>query len=210
MGKPHRKGRFGFVGYTCGSSSACATFPPGTARAVKSLRGFQSTLICPHNINPWALETIGPNEVVCTGTGLVSLAWRLVELEDPYFFRVLTPPHSRCADCRPPPPRPRPFPPIASTPSLSLLFVFCPPVRLSEPTTAWRGRGRGGEGWGSAAAPWLRPGLCPASVPSAGWSGAPGGTGGTQGLSSSRGTPLVQPLSPGSWYWYLGWSSGSI
>lgn len=85
-----------------------------------------------------------------------------------------------------------------STPSptslLSLGLSVCPSVCLSGPTTAWRGRGRGGEGQGSVAAPGLRPGSCLWSAPSSDWPGAPAGMDGAQGLDSPRSSSQPSPL----------------
>lgn len=44
----------------------------------KAAESFQSTPVCPHDTNLWALEPIGPGKVVSTGTGLVSEAARSV------------------------------------------------------------------------------------------------------------------------------------
>lgn len=109
------------------------------------------------------------------------------------------------------------FPPSQAFPTHcipSLQPAVCLLVCLTGPTTAWRGRGRGGEGWGSGAAPWLRPGLCPWSAPSADWPGAPARMGRVQGLDSPRSSSQPSPLLReahwvlGPEFRVLGWSPG--
>lgn len=51
---------------------------PRHHQSSKITESFQSTPVCPHNTNLWALEPIGPGEVVSPGTGLVIEAVRSV------------------------------------------------------------------------------------------------------------------------------------
>lgn len=118
-----------------------------------------------------------------------------LSLEVVWFLKTLSAPHSWSADflplvCLLPPPASAPSP----TSLLSLGLSVCSLVCLSGPTTALRGRGRCGEGQGSAAAPGSRPGSCLWSAPSADWLGAPAGMDGAQGLGSPRSSSQPSPL----------------